>query len=115
MSSGRIVIYLNPWRAKREQRRFRLAKLRERDGDNCRRCKRPLRFDLPDGHDQGARIEQILSGIANGRETIDNLCLTHGRCNAAGADHTDEVTERMRRKNEASLLSRPRKRAGAKG
>ena len=115
MSKSSIVTNLNPWRAKREQRRMRLAELRKRDGDNCRRCKRPLRFDLPDGHDQGARIEQIVSGSTVGREALENLCLTHGRCNASGADHTGEVTERMRRKNEAALLSRPRKRAGTKG
>ena len=110
MTRGSIVHYLNPWLARREERRRRLEALRRRDGDNCRRCRRPLRFDLPSGHDQGAKIEEI--GPAGGREALDNFCLTHRRCNAAGADHTDEVTERVRRRNEAALLSRPRKRAG---
>ena len=39
--------YLNPWKLRREKQRQRLAALRQRDGDNCRRCRRPLRFDLP--------------------------------------------------------------------
>ena len=115
MRNSSIVTYLNPWRAKREQRQQKLAQLRQRDGDNCRRCRRPMRFDLPAGHDQGAKIEHILPGTAATKTGLDNLCLTHSRCNATGADHTGEVSERIRRKNEAALLSRPRKRAGAKG
>ena len=104
--------YLLPWKVRREKQRQRLDALRQRDGDNCRRCRRPLRFDLPNGHDQGAKIEAIVP--TGGSEAIDNWCLTHQRCNSAGADHTDEVTERIRRRNEAALLSRPRKRAGAR-
>jgi len=42
---------------------------------------------------------------------LEALCLTHRRCNAAGADNTAEVTERARRKNEAELFARSRKRA----
>ena len=111
--SRMIIRYLNPWKARREQRQLRFAELRKRDGDNCRRCRRPMRFDLPASHDQGAKIEQILPMIAGAGEAIDNLCLTHSRCNASGADHTGEVTERIRRRSEAELLSRPRKRARA--
>ena len=106
--------YLLPWKVRREKERQRLDALRQRDGDNCRRCRRPLRFDLPNGHDQGAKIEAIGPGTAGGGEAVDNWCLTHQRCNSAGTDHTDEVTERIRRRSEAALLSRPRKRAGAR-
>ena len=108
-----FIAYLNPWKLRREQRRQRLDALRQRDGDDCRRCRRPLRFDLPHGHDQGATIEAMGQTSEGGGESIENLCLTHYRCNPAGADHTEEVTERIRRRNEAALLSRPRKRAGA--
>jgi hypothetical protein len=109
-----IVRYLNPWKHRREQERQqqRLAELRRRDGDDCRRCRRPLRFDLTEGHDLGPKIEAILSaGAAD--ENLDNFCLTHRRCIGEGADHTHEVTERLRRKNEAELFasSRRRKRA----
>jgi hypothetical protein len=105
-----LALYLNPWKLGREKQRQRLDALRQRDGDNCRRCRRPMRFDLPRGHDQGAKIEEILPGEA---DALENFCLTHVRCNAAGADQTGEVTERMRRRNEAALLSRTRKRAKA--
>jgi hypothetical protein len=111
MSSSLIFRYLNPWRARRALVQQRIAELRSRDGDTCRRCRRPLRFDLPPGHDQGATVAQL----AGDTDAIDTLCLTHVRCNPAGADHTGEVTERMRRRNEAALLSRPRKRAGSRG
>jgi hypothetical protein len=107
-----VIEYLNPWKLRRERQRQRLAALRQRDGDNCRRCRRPLRFDLPNGHDQGAKIEEV--GPGSGDDAIENLCLTHYRCNAAGSDHTDEVSERIRRRNEAALLSRPRKRAASR-
>ena len=96
---------LNPWKFKREEaaRQQRIAELRERDGDHCQRCRRLLRFDLPDGHDQAPRFHDLEAGSAE--------CLVHVRCNAAGADNTAEVTERVRRKSEAELFSKNRKRA----
>lgn len=115
MSQSTIARYVNPWKFRREQEAARLRALRERDGDDCRRCRRPLRFDLPAGHDQGPRVEAV-ADVAEGEVlALDNLCLTHRRCNTAGADHTVEVKERIRRKAEAELLSRsrPRKRSKA--
>jgi hypothetical protein len=110
MTRSFIATYVSPWVLGRDkQLQQKLAALRERDGDNCRRCRRPIRFDLPRGHDKGPKIERIEPGAADEPRRIDNLCLTHGRCNAAGADNTDEVTERIRRKNEAALLSKPRR------
>lgn len=110
MSGSLILRYVNPWKFRRE-REERLRTLRQRDGDDCRRCRRPMRFDLPDGHDQGATIEQISSGPA----TLDSSCLCHRRCNSQRADNTQEVRERLQRKNEAALFSKARKRAGQKG
>jgi hypothetical protein len=101
--SGVITRLVAPWKFRREQDQKRVAALRERDGDDCRRCRRPIRFDLPDGHDRGPKIEAVPAEEAGG---LENLCLCHGRCNAAGTDHTDEVTERIRRRGEAELLSR---------
>lgn len=101
-----IVEYLNPWRRKREREmERRLAALRSRDGDACARCRRPMRFDLPAGHDQGFRIEPL----ADGSEALDNLRLCHPRCNISGLDHTDEVLARARKKNEAALFAKSRK------
>ena len=106
MKQRSIVRYLNPWKAKRLAEAARVAALRQRDGDGCARCRRPLRFDLPAGHDQGPRVEEI----APGSDRLDNLRLTHRRCNAPGLDHTAEVSERIRRKAEAELFTKARKR-----
>ena len=103
MSQSIIARYVNPWKFKREQEeRQRVAELRKRDGEDCRRCRRPMRFDLTAGHDLGPKIEAIPSG---------ELCLTHVRCNAQGADNTAEVTAGVRRKNEAELFAKSRKSA----
>lgn len=84
---------------------MKIAALRSRDGDCCRRCRRPIRFELPQGHELGAKIEQIVTGS----DAIDNLCLTHGRCNAKGGDDTLAVRERLRPKREAELFVKQRK------
>ena len=103
MSSSVLVRYVNPWRFRREQEAAaKVAALRSRDGDQCRRCRRPMRFDLTAGHDLGPKIEDLPSG---------EQCLTHVCCNARGADNTAEVTARVRRKNEAELFASSRKRA----
>lgn len=112
MSRFDLSRFVTPWRYRREQQERRLAALRERDGDDCRRCRRPIRFDLAPGHDKGPKVETILPGEESDQR-LENLCLCHGRCNAAGADHTDEVNERIRRKSEAELLATSRKRRTA--
>ena len=99
--------YLNPWKFRRERKlRLLLTALRTRDGDKCARCRRPVRFDLPDGHDQSGAVELVHSGALG--PPLDNLRLCHRRCNTSGADHTGEVIERMRRRNEATLFARSR-------
>jgi hypothetical protein len=108
MAHTMLAKYVTPWRFRREQEEQRLAALRQRDGDNCRRCRRPIRFDLTPGHDKGPKVECIVPG-QDGEPQLEALCLCHVRCNAAGADNTDEVTERIRRKSEAALLSKSRK------
>ena len=115
MTGSFLARYVSPWALRKDRRvQQRVAALRQRDGDSCRRCRRPIRFDLPAGHDKGPKLEAIGAADTD-EEMLDNLCLCHGRCNAAGADNTDEVTERIRRKSEAALLSkksrRPKKRA----
>jgi hypothetical protein len=110
--SSSIVRFVSPWKYRRQQEETaRVRALRQRDGDECRRCRRTIRFDLPAGHDHGAWVQPIQFGIDADDASFDNLCLTHRRCNAASADNTDEVTERIRRKQEAELFSKARKRA----
>jgi len=105
MPQNLLTKYLNPWKHRR-QAEARLAALRQRDGDQCARCRRPMRFDLPAGHDRGAAILQVGPGA-------EDLRLCHPRCNSAGVDHTDEVTTRARRKNEAALFAKARKKRAA--
>lgn len=109
--SSSIVRYVNPWKFRREQEGQRLQTLRQRDGDDCRRCRRPMRFDLPAGHDLGPRIETIVPAASGAAPALDNQCLCHGRCNGVGADNTVEVLERIRRQNEADLFANARKSA----
>lgn len=98
MSRTVISKYVTPWKYRREQRERRIAVLRQRDGDDCRRCRRPIRFDLTDGHNLGPAIEPM----------FDDNCLCHRRCNAESADNTTEVLERVRRRSEAELFARAR-------
>lgn len=102
--------YLNPWKYRRQKAAERKAALRARDGDNCARCRRPMRFDLVEGHDQGAAIEPV---AADGGEALDNFRLCHPRCNPSGVDHTEEVTMRVRKKNEAELFAKARAKRAA--
>jgi hypothetical protein len=113
MTRSFIAKYVSPWALRRDKvEQQRIAALRERDGENCRRCRREIRFDLPRGHDRGPAVEQISPGTNSDPRSIDTLCLCHARCHAAGADNTDEVTERIRRKSEAELLSKSRRSGG---
>lgn len=95
--------YLNPWKFKRQQEEMqRVASLRQREGELCRRCRRPIRFDLQPGHDQAPKIHPS----AQPDLPLDGLCLVHVRCNASGVDHTAEVKGRVQRKSEAALFSK---------
>jgi hypothetical protein len=107
--SSPIVKLLNPWRARREEMQRRIDELRKRDGDTCRRCRRPMQFDLPAGHDSAPALIQL---------SAETFCLCHGRCNAETVDNTTEVQERMKLRFEAQAAAqrrkaarRPRKRA----
>ena len=60
---------------------------------------------------QGACVQPVEFDVDASAASFDNLCLTHRRCNAANADNTAEITERIRRKQEAELFSKARKRA----
>ena len=114
MASGAIASLLNRLGRGREQQRQRLAALRQRDGDRCRRCRRPIRFDLPAGHDLGVRIEQLVPSTAKATDELANLCLTHGRCNAKAGDDTGEVRERLRPQREAELFTKARRKRRSK-
>ena len=94
-----LIRFIAPRLHRRRLAAEQVRALRSRDGDNCARCRRPLRFDLPAGHDQGPAVE------------AGHLC--HRRCNAGGMDHTAEVADRMRRKAEAALFTKSRRKRRA--
>jgi hypothetical protein len=108
MSAASLARFLIPWKYRRDHQARRIAALRERDGDACRRCRRTIRFDLPAGHDLGARIEPIAAPGTNAAPALADLCLTHGRCNVSGRDHTELVMERLRPQREADLFVKAR-------
>lgn len=107
MRSG-IARYLNPWTLKRDKRRERLAELRRRDGDHCRRCRRPMRFDLPPGHDEAPTIEQFGPRPKGRTVALDKLVLCHVRCNGVTVDNTAQVQERLRRRAEEPVAPKRR-------
>jgi len=112
MSQSIIARYVTPWKFRRAQEQLRrVAQLRARDGDDCRRCRRPLRFDLPDGHDLCPKLEEIVPTPTGEPPVLENFVLAHHRCNGEGLDATREVQERVRRKSEAELFVKSRKRA----
>jgi hypothetical protein len=105
-----LARYVSPWTLRKDKvEQQRLTAIRQRDGDDCRRCRRPINFDLPRGHDRGPTLLPIEPDTSGEPPVLDNLCLCHVRCHAAGADNTGEVTERIRRKSEAELLSKKRR------
>jgi len=113
MATRTLIRLLNPWRAERERREQRLSALRRRDGDNCTRCRRPIQFDLPAGHVLAAKVERIGPPAPGGADLLENLCLTHGRCNAGRGDDTLAVRERLRLKSEAALVVKARRKRRA--
>jgi hypothetical protein len=99
-----IARYLRPLASRRDKRlRQQIEAVRERDGDNCRRCRRPMRFDLPNGHDAAPKLEQIGPGEDAATATLENLCLCHRRCNAEASDNTVEVLARVQQRAGAAV------------
>ncbi len=65
-------------------RRVLLTYLRERDGDKCQLCRRPIRFDLPSGikgDERGPSVDHIVPRSKGGDDDLANLRLTHWGCN----------------------------------
>ena len=107
-----LARFVTPWAYRRAiEEEMRVARLRGRDGEDCRRCRRPIRFDLTDGHDLGPKIEPIGAQPEADSGTLDHLVLCHRRCNGNAADNTREVQSRIRMHNEAELFAKSRKRA----
>ena len=111
MSSASIIRFVNPWKFKREQEELaRVQALRTRDGDALPPLPPSGALRPHQRPRHGPAVEAIRR---RARRSLDNLCLTHRRCNGESADHTREVQERVRRKNEAELFANARSRRRA--
>ena len=63
-----------PWMTAAERHALK-ATLKQRDGDSCGICGRPLDYD--------ETIDHIIEQADGGTDHISNLRVTHGRCNNA--------------------------------
>lgn len=60
--------------------------IRERDGDDCLLCGRPMDFTAHPLSPEFPTIEHKVAKSANGSNDIGNLTLAHRRCNEKRAD-----------------------------
>lgn len=88
--------FLPGWAHKLVKKKRRFAAIRARDGDDCWRCHRPMRFEGPPNCGKAATIEHITPRSKGGTDDLDNLRLCHVGCNRHLADHPPEQKERMR-------------------
>jgi hypothetical protein len=95
MTKQRRRWFGNWWWLHREHKRRRAA-IRARDGDNCWRCNRPMRFDGPPNCGKAATIEHLLPLALGGTDDLDNLVLCHPGCNRHLGVHPPAHKERMR-------------------
>ena len=84
------------WIARHRKKKVRLAALRARDGDDCWRCGRPMRFEGPPNRGRAATIEHLRPRSQGGTGALDNLRLCHVGCNRHLGAHPPEQKERMR-------------------
>ena len=57
----------------------RIARLRVRDGDDCRWCSGPIDFTIPHGEKWSASVDHIRPRAAGGTGELANLQLMHSR------------------------------------
>lgn len=96
MTRSSIVRLLRPRMFQRDERQRQLDLLRQRDGDDCRRCRRPLSFDVPSAHHRAPTLQPLAPSGGGAPMDVNALCLCHVRCNGEPADSTLEVLERVR-------------------
>jgi 5-methylcytosine-specific restriction endonuclease McrA len=78
------------------RKRQRLAHLGARDGDDCWRCNRPMRFGGTPNCGKAATIEHLTPLSLGGTWALDNLVLCHVGCNRDLGDRPRAQKERMR-------------------
>ena len=88
--------FLPGWVHRLVRKKKLIAALRARDGDDCWRCNRPMRFEGVPNRGKAATIEHVLSRSKGGGDDPGNLRLCHVGCNRHLADHAPDQKERMR-------------------
>ncbi len=64
--------------------------LRERDGDSCALCGKPMCFTVPPGSQRGVSVDHKRPRAAGGTDALYNLQLAHTTCNhLKGSKHED--------------------------
>ncbi|HEU4499642.1 MAG TPA: HNH endonuclease signature motif containing protein, partial [Sphingomicrobium sp.] len=73
--------FLPHWLRRHLERKAARDAVRQRDGDNCWQCHRPMRFGPPFNVGKAATIEHRLALAHGGTWDLDNLVLCHLGCN----------------------------------
>jgi 5-methylcytosine-specific restriction endonuclease McrA len=91
--------------------------VRDRDGDDCSVCHLLIDFAKPPGTPAGPTLEHVTPVAAGGaRRDLQNLSLSHGRCNhekGALHDGVDYATSPLGRHRRHPADSAPRRRVSA--
>lgn len=81
-------LQLEAWRRKNMRRRtanvgesYTIRELRERDGDRCHLCNKPINFDLPGNDPRGPHIDHLVPLSDGGADCKTNVKMAHARCN----------------------------------
>jgi hypothetical protein len=96
MGRKNLKRFLPWWMKKHLKKRAKIAEIRQRDGDNCWRCHRPMRFGPPYNVGKSATVELKLPKALDGTSALENIVLCHVGCNRHLGANTPEQKQRMR-------------------
>jgi HNH endonuclease len=74
------------WRNKRKR-------IRQRDGDDCWLCKKPIDFTLENDHAMRASLDHYVPRKWGGSNRAENLRLAHQHCNVSREHYRPETME----------------------
>ncbi|WP_156483649.1 HNH endonuclease [Azotobacter vinelandii] len=84
-----------------KRRRRRIARLRERDGDHCFYCLKPMRRTQ-------MTLEHLLARNLGGSSALTNMVLAHARCNERAGHLSVSEKIRIREQNLMKLILKSR-------
>lgn len=84
------------WFHARQKKADKVAALRERDGDNCWRCGKKMRFGGIPNVGKAATVEHLQPLSKHGTWAMDNLALCHVGSNRHMKDFDRTHKEKMR-------------------